>query len=53
VATDPLPAAGYPEWELAALRRRFDILCERADLGNRSPGGDEVPVPLRIISAWV
>ena len=57
VAIDPLPAAGYPEWELAAplrnrwadaaasddpelaLRRRFDILSERAgldrDLGLR------------------
>ena len=50
VAIDPLPAAGYPEWELApairnrwddaaatgdperALRRRFDIVCERASL---------------------
>ncbi|MEP6649587.1 MAG: aminoglycoside phosphotransferase family protein [Lapillicoccus sp.] len=52
VAIDPLPAAGYPEWEVAAvlrnrwsdaaatadperaLRRRFDILCERADLNH-------------------
>ena len=50
VAIDPLPVAGYPEWEVApvirnrwddaaatddperALRRRFDIVCERAAL---------------------
>ena len=50
MAIDPLPAAGYPEWEVApvirnrwddaaatgdperALRRRFDIVCERAAL---------------------
>lgn len=50
VAIDPLPCAGYPEWEVApairnrwddaaatgdpdrALRRRFDIICERASL---------------------